>query len=389
MPVPGHSDRGVHRPNSGIRSVVQRQRIWFLLLQVVVLAALLPAAAARPAPGPVSLVVTPHPILAFAQDGQRLAWIEQTDRSCEAGRGFRVEVRGLGATTSNMPAGSCSLAGQRIALAGSAVLWTHLWPGMSFYTGVWTVSPGGRPPALVGDADTNYAVVLDGAGDGGYIAAIAGDGTTLVFSVIDLSYGTCDPVESQCELDASGGLVRVDNGRTRAIAGSGGAVALSVASPYVAAVPVAASTFSDPVGSGNRVSTPTATTITIRNAFTGRLVSSFDPAGTPREIALTRTRVAVLVDRSRTIRVEIRDAPTAELLRSVAVPRRTRGISASGNTIVFAASRDIYALDMTTSRVAHLIRAGAAPVGLSIDGRRIAWAENAHGRGTIRALTAP
>ena len=35
----------------------------------------------------------------------------------------------------------------------------------------------------------------------------------------------------------------------------------------------------------------------------------------------------------------------------------------------------------------EVARAAAVPVGLSIDGRRIAWAENVNGRGRIQAIT--
>jgi hypothetical protein len=37
----------------------------------------------------------------------------------------------------------------------------------------------------------------------------------------------------------------------------------------------------------------------------------------------------------------------------------------------------------------EVARAAAAPIGLSIDGRRIAWAENVRGSGRIQSLTLP
>jgi hypothetical protein len=33
--------------------------------------------------------------------------------------------------------------------------------------------------------------------------------------------------------------------------------------------------------------------------------------------------------------------------------------------------------------------AAALPIGLSMEGRRVAWAENAHRRGWVKALTLP
>jgi hypothetical protein len=39
--------------------------------------------------------------------------------------------------------------------------------------------------------------------------------------------------------------------------------------------------------------------------------------------------------------------------------------------------------------VSTLAQAGSTPVGLSIEGSRVAWAENIMGRGRIRSLTVP
>jgi hypothetical protein len=49
--------------------------------------------------------------------------------------------------------------------------------------------------------------------------------------------------------------------------------------------------------------------------------------------------------------------------------------------------RDIYAVGARTGTRRLLARAGATPIGLSMAGRRVAWAENRGGRAYVRAVT--
>ena len=51
-------------------------------------------------------------------------------------------------------------------------------------------------------------------------------------------------------------------------------------------------------------------------------------------------------------------------------------ISAAGRYVVFATGRTIRALDVSTRRVGVGATAAAAPIGLSVEGTRVAWAEN-------------
>jgi hypothetical protein len=56
---------------------------------------------------------------------------------------------------------------------------------------------------------------------------------------------------------------------------------------------------------------------------------------------------------------------------------------------VFSTGRTIRLLDSRTRATSVLATAGSRPIGLSVSGRRVAWAENIRGRGRIRALTLP
>jgi hypothetical protein len=76
------------------------------------------------------------------------------------------------------------------------------------------------------------------------------------------------------------------------------------------------------------------------------------------------------------------------------VPTTTRpSLSASGDRLVYAVSRTIRVLDLRTGRTSRAAVAAATPVGLSLSGRRVAWAENLRRgsffRGRVRAVTLP
>jgi hypothetical protein len=88
--------------------------------------------------------------------------------------------------------------------------------------------------------------------------------------------------------------------------------------------------------------------------------------------------------------LELFDIRTGRALGSVAVPPQTADDpKASGWTVVFRTGTTIRALDARTKRMRVLARTRKTPIGLSIDGRRVAWAENAGRVAHVRALTLP
>ncbi len=81
-------------------------------------------------------------------------------------------------------------------------------------------------------------------------------------------------------------------------------------------------------------------------------------------------------------------------LASTRVPAATLPqLSATEERIVFSVGKDVRVLDVRSGAVTRLATAGAIPIGLSIEGRRVAWAENVtiggKLRGRIRALFLP
>lgn len=121
---------------------------------------------------------------------------------------------------------------------------------------------------------------------------------------------------------------------------------------------------------------------------TGRLIERFIVDGRARAAALGSGYVALLVDHKPGVRVELYDL-NGSVRTSAAVPKTVRSLSAAGPNVVFAIGRAIRRLDARTGTVTTLATARRTPVGLSIEGHRVVWAENARRVARIRAVTAP
>jgi Tol biopolymer transport system component len=144
-----------------------------------------------------------------------------------------------------------------------------------------------------------------------------------------------------------------------------------------------------PVDGRQRKIAPVARSpVEIRDARTGRLLRRFAIAGHARAAALGADYVALLVHHDPGVRIELYSL-NGTRRRAVAVPSSVRSLSAAGRTVVFAAGTGIRRLDARTGAVTTLATTRWAPVGLTIEGRRVVWAENIRGNARIRTLAAP
>ena len=123
----------------------------------------------------------------------------------------------------------------------------------------------------------------------------------------------------------------------------------------------------------------------------GALVSSFSPAGTVRAIALSPATAVILVEASdRSRRVERYDAATGTLLGATPVqPITANNLDIAGGWIVYRTGRAIRLIDVVTGAKRLLVISLATPLGLSIESRRVAWAENRLSHGRVRSVLAP
>jgi hypothetical protein len=105
-------------------------------------------------------------------------------------------------------------------------------------------------------------------------------------------------------------------------------------------------------------------------------------------IAHTPSFVAVLVKGFSGKRVALLDARTGRRMRQMPVASDTAPLlSAAGHRVVFVAGKSIQLIDARSGRITTIAQASVAPLGLSIEGRRVAWVENVRGRALIRALS--
>ena len=134
-----------------------------------------------------------------------------------------------------------------------------------------------------------------------------------------------------------------------------------------------------------------ATVGQVRSA-TGRLVSSFEVPGAAAGVAVAGGKVAVgSQDREGRGLLTVFAAATGKQLRSAPLPGPTPLVAgANARWVVFRTGmRTIRAFDLRTSTTTILAVARTAPIGLSVSGRRVAWAESSATSGRIRALTLP
>jgi hypothetical protein len=126
------------------------------------------------------------------------------------------------------------------------------------------------------------------------------------------------------------------------------------------------------------------------DAVTGASVGSFSPEGMPLAIAFSPSAVAVLESTAGGRQIEFR-TPAGALLRTVVVEAKATGLFTTNTRAVFRVGKSIRTVGVRTGSVRQIATAKAIPIGLSIEGKRVAWAENVkiHGvlRGRIRAIT--
>jgi dipeptidyl aminopeptidase/acylaminoacyl peptidase len=119
------------------------------------------------------------------------------------------------------------------------------------------------------------------------------------------------------------------------------------------------------------------------------LVSRFRPGGRVLELALSPQFAAVLVGQGQTRRIALFDPNSGAAAGAVRVPSGSRRISIAAHTVVFDTGRTIWALDAASRQRRILATASSAPIGLSIERRRVAWAESGKQRSRIRAIFLP
>jgi hypothetical protein len=360
------------------------------LLAAALLLASSGAAYSRSQTGPTRLVRTKGPIEAFAQDGGQLAWASiNTHAACN----WQVWIRVLkqkkaklvnkpGGPTCQSDTGFDPAHATNLVLAGKRALWTLWDSGNSTYMDMITASYSGAH-----DVQLEELEFSNGMGDGAHLDGISGDSSTLVYGVAHVSVvetpgcmddGTC------ADTISGGGVNRVVGASKTAIPGAPTPLMLA-ASGHRFAVVLAAT-----VDAGGNLGPGSPAMVMVKDAVTGFAVGAFSPAQKPLAIAFAPSVVAVLEPAVGGRQIEFR-TPAGALLRTVAVPAKATALSTTDTRAVFRVGKSIRTVRVAAGSVHTLATASATPIGLSIEGTRVAWAENVtvHGalRGRIRAIT--
>ena len=371
-----------------------------MLLGALALAASIVHTATRA--GQVETLYTSPPheaIAAFSQDGNLVAWFAPgSAKSCnevwlwQLG-GPQQRLPAQGPTNRNVTCGWQVPPGAPVGLAvadngGSpALLWTlHESATQSlrfdYVLGATVADPTER----------RFQQVAHGThGPGLWLTGVAGSGGTLVYAVTQVAYKnqvdclTSPKTPGACDLAVVGGGVYRVVGRKlpQAIKGVPASVEVAAFGNEVAYVPATGSSTTDghPFASAN-------VSIEVRAADTGTFVASVSTDETPEAIALSSSTLALLGRVGDKIVLSWYALPDGSLLGNVTVPAKTAPwISAGEDAIVFRVGRSIRVVDVKTQKMRTVATAASTPIGLSIAGSRIAWAENVAGRGRIRAIT--
>lgn len=354
----------------------------------------LAGAAAAATPQPYTLSRSPNgPIDALTQDSHEIAWVTGGGSKCNA-----VHILGPGGASTLPQPSTDSMTchwdlsdGQmQLALASgpSAALWTLHEDGTTAVDYVMTAQVGGSEQRL-----DRLAHASDGTGL--WLGGLAGAGTTLAYSSVDVEYVDklgCASGGSCKKQIAGGGINLVSNGHSTPLAGAKPALGLAAAGGRIAYIPATrVDANGDPMGGANGW-------ILVVDASTGAQCASVSAPGVPIAIALSAHVLAVLARSNGLERVAWYGIGPANQpphcfadmtqLGSTAVPRATvRQLAASDRLIVYRVGNVLRGISVAKGVVKTLARTALSPLGLSLEAGQLAWAENRTDSGRIRALT--
>lgn len=357
-----------------------------LLAAAVSLAAVAVAADASPPRVQTLFPVGGGSIVGFAQDGPLLAVFVKSTRGCNA-----VRIRSLSnSLTASIPN-----------------------PGGRNVTCTWQIGRRTIPLAIDLNADTIWALrqqspleydylIGAGAGHGNqgerrlqqlahtsrgaglWLGGIVGEANTLAYAVTSVDYedeAGCLAGTGTCAMTIDGGGVyRITDWHPKAVYKKA-AVDLASSGSALAIVPT------DTVTKSGQPVAGADLPIDVVNAKTGAEISSVQPQGTPVAIALSANVLATLERTPLGTRIAWYDPTTGLAVGSTPVAAATAPeLTTSDKFIVFHVGRSIRSIDIATGQIHVLATAASAPIGLSLEGARLAWAENLQHGGRVRAL---
>jgi hypothetical protein len=359
-------------------------------MRVLLAAAVSLVAAAAPAAGatPKTLVSLPGAeIVGFAQNGPFVAWFVRRQGRCNTVH-IRSLANPLSAVVPNVGARNVTCTWQvgngPIPLAidtNANTLWTLRESTPLQYD--YLIGAGALPANQSERRLQQLAHTSKGAGL--WLGGIAGSGNTLAYAFTSVDYqdeaGCLAGTDTCAMMIAGGGVYRFDGWHPKLVYNRA-AVALAASDTMIAIVPT------DSVSKAGRPVAGADLPIIVVDAKTGSQVSSFSPQGTPVAIALSEHVLATIERTPIGTRIAWYNPQTGSAIGSAPVATATApDLTVSDKFVIFRVGRSIRGIDITTGRIRTLAHAASMPVGLSVVGTRLAWAENLKsGVARVRAL---
>lgn len=334
-------------------------------------------------------IVAHSQIAAFAQDGQTIGWVASgIAPKCNVVH-LQSLAYGVGYDLPSQDARNvtCRFTWSKrqpvqLALGEEGALWSL--PQDTPIALDYLLGAGLEPTAR---AERRFLEVAHtGSGVGQWLGGIAGDRSTLAYAVTSVDFadeaGCLAGDTAKCMLVKSGGGVHVVRGRQEALVpGSGPAVEVAVSDNALAWVPTGR------LDASGRPRPSADLPISIVNAASGRQIASIVPQGVPLAIALTPHLLATLERTPLGTRLAWYDRTSGRIRGSIPVPAATTpALTANDQLIVFRVGRSLRAVYANSHRTRLLTQAAASPVGLSLEGSRLAWAENLRDRARVQVL---
>ena len=347
--------------------------------------------AAASTPHPTTVYTRAHTtVSAFAQDGPLVAWFTKAPslKVCNS-----VHVLSLGnGLQANLPQQArvrnvtCTwqVGGAPIPLAidsNANTLWTLRESTPLQYD--YLIGAGALPANQNERRLQQLAHTSKGAGL--WLGGIVGSGNTLAYAVTSVDYqdeAGCLAGTDTCAMKIeSGGVYRFDGWHPKLVYDRA-AVALAASDSAIAIVPT------DSVTKGGKPVAGADLPVVVVDATTGSEISSFSPEGTPVTIALSEHVLATIERTPIGTRIAWYNPLTGAAIGSAPVATATAPeLSVSDKYVIFRIGRSIRSIDVATGRIRTIARAASTPVGLSLVGTRLAWAENLkNGGARVRAL---
>ncbi|HEY2372845.1 MAG TPA: hypothetical protein VGH82_09875 [Gaiellaceae bacterium] len=359
-------------------------------MRVLFVAAVSLVAAGAPAAGatPKTLVSLPGAqIVGFAQNGPFVAWFVKKQGHCNTVH-IRSLANPLSAVVPNVGARNVTCTWQvgkepiPLAIDANAdTLWTLRESTPLQYD--YLIGAGALPANQSERRLQQLAHTSKGAGL--WLGGIVGSGNTLAYAVTSVDYqdeaGCLAGTDTCAMMIAGGGVYRFDGWHPKLVYNRP-AVALAASDDTIAIVPT------DLVTKAGKPVAGADLPIAVVDAKTSSQIASVSPEGTPIAIALSEHVLATMERTPIGTRIAWYNPLTGTAIGSAPVATAAAPeLTVSDKYVVFRIGLSVRSIDITTGRIRTIARAASTPIGLSLVGTRLAWAEDLkNGGGRVRAL---